>query len=246
MWAVAFDTSAPADWCIMIGAKELTHIVLRQLNNNLLPNLLLLWKSILFPPNLLSKRLATAKLPSCAGGFSSVQFMSKYNKGKKKQLSAQLPIPARNPVTARQFRFPSKCKGPSFGHHRRSNPSICLLPRCLSSVFSTQPPLCKQPQAITIHFPRWKSNQPFQASHTQSPGSRVKGRIPSRLGENWPKVILSAAAAAAAAAASRPATGGSQLLTHNQVWHICWTHKEAPLGLRREASHASVHAEFKI
>lgn len=83
MWA--FDTSAPADWCIVINAKELTHILLHHLNNNLLPNLLLLWKSIPYPPNLLSKRLATAKLPSCTGGFSSVQFMSKYNKGGKKK-----------------------------------------------------------------------------------------------------------------------------------------------------------------
>lgn len=36
--------------------------------------------------------------------------------------------------------------------------SWCLPERCLGSV-STQPPLCKQPEAISTHFPHWKANR---------------------------------------------------------------------------------------
>lgn len=59
---------------VMIGAKELTHILVLQLNNNLLPNLLFSENRYFIPlstPNSVHSDMAhNAKLPAYTGGFS--------------------------------------------------------------------------------------------------------------------------------------------------------------------------------
>lgn len=64
----------------MIGAKELTHILVLQLNNNLLPNLLFSenrYFILLSTPNSVHSDTAhNAKLPAYTGGFTLAWFMS--------------------------------------------------------------------------------------------------------------------------------------------------------------------------
>lgn len=165
---------------LMIGAKEPKHILVLQLNNNLLPNLLF-WENRYFMLFFYSKLGSFWYGSPCrtlqiyTGGFSSARFTVCHPKNAAfcstvvfQQCFATSLLVSNNHIRATSLsksylKEILRLQGSPFKAHPVGNitgqitHSWCLQ-RCLGSV-STQPPLCKQPEAISTHFPHWKANR---------------------------------------------------------------------------------------
>lgn len=95
---------------------------------------------------------------------------------------------------------------------------------------SAQPPLCKQPQAIAIHFPHWNATRPGfpHSDSSRKVGSLERDASHHGLEEIRLKLFSKRLL-------SFPVTSVRQDLTHNRVCHICYRRTGSASGIKNKA-----------